>query len=274
VGGLLVGPQIIPEVAMKSDFVSLGSACDVGIALQWMRLKKCSFPFDWLWNLDGGLSSVIRILEGDFKTIDHFDCYEIKYSSSVGRNLIVYTAHPEVMHLHSNPMEHRGEHETLVRRINRLRAALADQELFLNFVYYRNFESQSDQVPKGRLNLIKAMEILRDEGHRFMDFMEKKYPLKQFSITLVMQTSKELMEQATPMMHQLHRMDRFAEMRYGFVITRPDEDQMLKALWRVQWCEIVLRCCRLSIFHRICVSLKWIQQFISYQCKRVILKPL
>jgi hypothetical protein len=251
---------------MKSEIISLGGACDVGIALQWMKVKGLSYPFDWLANLDGGLSVVLDILNNNFETVNRRESYEIKRLSPGSEGSVVYKFYPEVSHLHSNPLANQEDHASLVRRMDRFRAALDDQNLFINFIFYRNFDAPN--LREGGGSLESALDLLRTEGAAFVDFLRRKYPKKLFSLTLVMQTSVELSRTALGGLGELARSNGVPEIKYGFTITRPDDDPGLKALWRKQWCEIVLECCRLKITQRARVRMKWMQQCISLVFKR------
>jgi len=251
---------------VKNEFISLGGACDVGIALQWMRVKGPSYPFDWLANLDGGLSVVIDILENDFEAVNKRDCYETRYFAGASKSYIVYKNHPEVVHLHSDPLADCNEHEALVRRMERFKIALQDRGLFINFLYYRSVDSL--KLKEGSVSLEAATELLRSEGQRFVRFVQKTYPGRLFSLTLVMQAPMECWPRALSLLTKLNGSNKVPEIKYGFTIVRPDEDRKLKALWRRQWCEIVLRCCRLSLPQRIYISLRWLQQVISFLFKR------
>jgi Putative papain-like cysteine peptidase (DUF1796) len=245
---------------MKTKIVSLGSACDVGIALQWMRIKEESYPFDWIGN-GSGLKAVVDILENNFETVNKPDCYEMRYFSRFEKTYLVYKNHPEIMHLHSNPLENRRDHDALVRRMERFQVALEDENLSIDFLYYVNFDELRVNVVS--LSLEEAFELLKAEGQCFAGFLRKGYPSKRFNLTLIIQANDNLTDEVTRLIAQANTLNDAQGIKYGFTITRSDDSARLRALWRTQWCQIVYCGCSLSLRQRIRVVWKWFQQTIS-----------
>ena len=117
------------------------------------------------------------------------------------------------------------------------------------------------------LSLKGAVDLLGQEGLRFVSFIRKIYPRKRFNITLVVQVSEKMTREVTGLLKQANILNKVQEIKYGFTITRSDDNSRLRALWRTQWCQIVYCGCRLSFSQQIRVVLKWFQQTISLSFK-------
>lgn len=251
---------------MGSEIISLGGACDVGIALQWMRIKGPSYPFDWLANLEGGLEQVVEILENNFDTVNQYDSYDLRYFPEFSKRLAVYKNHPSVVHLHSNPLSDRNEHEKLVRRMKRFQVTMEEEGLFVHFLYYRTLDALIQKDSSATWE--QALELLEHEGLNFVRYVRNNYSGKLFNITLVIQADIQLSLPITAKIRELNKLNHLPEIKYGFTIPRPDDNLKMKALWRMQWCEIVLSFCKLNFKQRIRVKMKWLQQRISFLLRR------
>jgi hypothetical protein len=124
------------------------------------------------------------------------------------------------------------------------------------------------------LSLEEALRELSKEGNLFIDFIRGVYPCKQFHLTLVMQTSVELSRKAQVIVERADTLNETEEIGYNFTIARPDGNKTLMRLWRKQWCEIILRRCRLSGLQRVRVLYKLFQQNISLMFKNEIVRRL
>ncbi|WP_320188238.1 DUF1796 family putative cysteine peptidase [Agrobacterium rosae] len=125
---------------MGHQYISLGAACNAATMMKIAGLRRASYPFDWLLNLEDGLTAVTAIINDDFKEISSADCYEVVHYAQVGSAVPVYRQYPRTYHVHSDPRQNQDAHEDMVRRCDRLRQVLKSTD-HLHFVYYRNLSA-------------------------------------------------------------------------------------------------------------------------------------
>jgi hypothetical protein len=107
---------------------SLGPFCQAANILKSSQLKKCSYPFDWIYF---NYNDIIHCLEDDFNifldktyyvSIHHYKCGHSRY-------------HPEMFN-HGNPLNHEWYYHYIIRCVNRFKQLIQyeDYKLFLIFL--------------------------------------------------------------------------------------------------------------------------------------------
>lgn len=236
-------------------FISLGAACDAANAIKRLGLRRRSLPFDWLCNLYHGLDAVTDMIEKGFEMVGPNSSYILAKHYRFSQEKIVYKAYPRLVHMHSNPLACRDDHEALLRRIERFQRVLNGRKK-VNFVYYRCYEEDSlgglAETAGDSLNLMLA------EAKRFLAVLERMYPdfSKSVKITLVLETSERIpydtYNSKTPKPHP-------AIMGIGHVLTRNDESKADLKRCRRDWRLCILR---LS-------GIPWHQQFMI----EIVMRP-
>ncbi|AFY37750.1 hypothetical protein Lepto7376_1401 [[Leptolyngbya] sp. PCC 7376] len=221
----------------KHIYISLGAACDAAQNLNFLGLRHCSYPFDWLWNLDLGLTAVTQIIEQDFEKITFQDCYIELPHYRFPDPMVVYKAYPTIAHLHTNPLEDSDAHQTLCRRIERFQKEL-NSDTIKHFIYYRNFNNDLfDQ----HATLEDTLKKLLNEGEIFIEMLQKKYPeaAKRASLLLVLQTRPLDQNQAQKLTshyrQKIRKKARFDKIILACSLNRNDNEIALKEQWKRQW---------------------------------------
>ena len=183
---------------MKHIFISLGSACDAALMMQFLGIRYKSYPFDWLWNFEGGLTAVTEIIKSDFSEITAKNSYLENQHYRFSELVTVYKAYPTIVHLHSDPLQNEEDHNTLLHRIERFKGALEDAS-FKHFIYYRSLEE--DIINGKSKDLNDSFHRLIDEGIFFLEMIKKKYPQLsgKIHLLLVLQIKKSDIKILKPM---------------------------------------------------------------------------
>jgi len=220
--------------SLNHRYVSLGGACDAAMMLDTLKLRDEAYPFDWLWNLNHGLAAVNDIIEARFVQILGEDAYYSGLHHRVGRNVVLYKSFPSIIHMHSDPMNNRAEHEKIVRRISRFNEMLRSKDQ-LHFIYYANL-NEIRMVNATLTNSILIDELIL-QGTRFMSFMSKKGHGKRTTLLLVLQTDVEFEAQAIAALAHVNTGDERIHM--GYTISRNDGSPALLKRWKRQWADII-----------------------------------
>lgn len=163
---------------------SLGTLCLSSMLIKNNGLKKCSYPFDWIFT-DPDI--IIKCLEDDFKDFLDKSHYMDKGPWQCGHKLY----HPRMFN-HKNPLTNENDYNYYVRCVNRFRQLQLQQEHKLFVMVFMNKE-QTDENHKQTiidfnqklLNYVKNYTLLviyhikeqRKQNHIFtkvdnIDFIE------------------------------------------------------------------------------------------------------
>jgi len=219
---------------MGHRYISLGAACDAAMMMKKLGLRTASYPFDWLFNLDSGLVSVIEMIQDDFQKICAPDCYMPGNHSEITTEVVAYRDYPTVLHIHSNPMSKTGEHDELVRRFDRFRRALTSRDK-LHFVYYRNLAASRLTDPSAT-----AQQVLRqliDEAGGFLDTISARRG-GDTSLLLVLETNIEDIAPASIALASATVPD--SRIKIGHAISRYDDNPEFNDVWKRQWINLLL----------------------------------
>ena len=215
-------------------WVSLGSACDIAMILKEHKQKRESYPFDWLWNLDHGLSAVNDMITSDFRNVIREDSYTVAYHYRLNREVVVYKEYPSIIHMHSNPYSYREDHDVLRRRIERFKDLLQSNDP-ITFVHYKNY---NEELMKDKsISLEEMFKGLVLKSNEFLKLIEKKRHRDSFVLIVVLQTDPKWQEQANKLISSYRSKDH--RVRYEYTISRIDGDDDALATWRRQWNDIL-----------------------------------
>lgn len=219
---------------MEHQYISLGAACNAAMMIKKLGLRKASYPFDWLFNLDSGLASVTEMIQDDFRKVCARDCYMPGSHPKITAEVVAYRDYPTVLHIHTNPMSTTSEHDELVRRFDRFRRALRSRDK-LHFVYYRNLAASRMTDPSAT-----AQQVLRqlvDEAGAFLDTISA---LREgdTSLLLVLETDIEDIAPASIALASATVPD--GRIEIGHAISRYDENPELNDVWKRQWTALLL----------------------------------
>ncbi|PKA43686.1 hypothetical protein CWR43_12160 [Rhizobium sullae] len=219
---------------MGHQYISLGAACNAAMMIKKLGLRKTSYPFDWLLNLDSGLASVTEMIKDDFQKVCAPDCYMPASHSTIATEVVAYRDYPTVLHIHTNPMSKTGEHDELVRRFDRFRRTLRSRDK-LHFVYYRNLAAARLTDPSAT-----AQQVLRqliDEASVFLDTISA-WRGGDTSLLLVLESGIEDIEPALIALASVTVPDR--RIQFGHAISRYDENPVFNDIWKRQWTDLLL----------------------------------
>ncbi|MEE9367499.1 MAG: DUF1796 family putative cysteine peptidase [Pontiella sp.] len=225
---------------MKETIISLGGGCDIATILDTYGLRSQSLPFDWLWNLDTGLSDVTKIIASDFSGLRDRDSYA--YTSHYKwqeADSLVFRDYPRIAHIHTNPLKNDYQRETYNRRINKFIQLMEDDLAPITFMYYRlhheGVEAQSNDIIQQRL------AHLFEESNQFMAMMDAKYPNRNFKLISLFEALEEgvteglLHNQFNELVAKQTRSDIYFE----FITPRPETDDQLRKKWSKNWLAIL-----------------------------------
>lgn len=238
---------------MKHHYISLGAACDVGMVMDELALRKTSLPFDWLWNLDSGLEAVTHMIATDFALVSDRQSYEIQDHYRLTSPSVVYRSYPSIIHMHSNPMDFDDAHLALQRRMQRFRDVLASGDT-LHFVYYKNYNEEL--LKSTGVSILDTFSRMMREGGDFLSLITSKTSGK-VSLLLVLQTDAQDSEDAQKIVASTSVGDRRVSL--GHTISRYDYAPELNAIWRHQWFTLLLRKTRMPLSMRFSLSLKMVR---------------
>lgn len=164
----------------ETTLISLGGGCDVGIILKFYGLRRGRYPFDWLWNLDGGLTNVSNIIASDFKNIRDVEdfCYA-PHATWPESEKVVFRCYKNIAHVHSNPLDNPLDLRLFNKRIEDFERLIRDPERNITFIYYRNapdINKDNDQE-----SLLSLQKLIAESCH-FEKLMEQKYPNTKFRL--------------------------------------------------------------------------------------------
>jgi hypothetical protein len=222
----------------KHIFIPLGAACDSALCLNNLNLRKNSYPFDWLWNLDTGLFEVTKIIKSDFYSVKSSSAYRLTpHYRFEGGDVTAYTEHLKIVHLHSDPLTNVVEHKTLIRRANNFISTMEGPS-FKHFFYYRN--TNEDILANNANSNEESIELLISEGENFIIEMKKKHPEQcgNFDLMLTLQVEYSELHEIKQL---LNKYNRLLKAKFGSIliincmIARNDSNFKLHLLWNLQW---------------------------------------
>lgn len=171
---------------MKKVFISLGSGCEIALVLNQLGLRKQSMPFDWLWNFDGGLRFVTNILSDSF--VQFSDRNNLLYQNHYRWNkpMLILRPYPTLAHIHSNPLSNESEFKTLLRRVDRFKTILEQNDEII-FFYYRSTEEYNLKNPGKYYDIASCLSLQLEESCAFINFLKNQHPMLNFRLISICQ---------------------------------------------------------------------------------------
>ncbi|AFZ44899.1 Protein of unknown function DUF1796 putative papain-like cysteine peptidase [Halothece sp. PCC 7418] len=255
---------------MEHHYISLGAGCDTAMILNKLGLRKKAYPFDWLWNLDAGLTAVNDIIKYNFMNVSSEDAYCRSSHYRLPHPVVVYKNFPEIIHMHSNPMEDRQEHEKLLRRIERFQTLIKSNHK-LHFIYYKNYneEHQKDHSVTVQDTLLKML----NQADKFLDIISnfQRKSTSQVTLLLILQTNIEEKECAIQLLNKTKIEDK--RIKVGFTLSRSDKEPQRYRQWEKQWFQNIIRQTEMPI-HIILqcywiMALKWKERVVRVMKQKV-----
>ncbi|POO54296.1 hypothetical protein CPJ18_01975 [Agrobacterium rosae] len=221
--------------SMQHQYISLGSACNAATMMKVAGLRRASYPFDWLLNVDDGLSAVTQIVVEDFSTVSESGSYEIVYHPPVGRSVPAYKLYPRTFHVHSDPASDPRTHTEMVRRFDRLREALRTED-FLHFVYYRELSQSRARTPG--ITAKAVFELMEKEATQFLSVIDKTRRGRT-KILLVLESSVNDRREADDAARSAFSSDN--RVAFGSALSRYDGDNQLLEQWQRDWINLIIK---------------------------------
>ncbi len=198
-------------------------------------LRRASYPFDWLLNVDDGLSVVTAIVRGDFRAVSDPAGYSIVNHPPVGRSVPAYAAYPRTFHVHSDPASNPQVHAEMLRRFDRMRNTLKSDDI-LHFVYYRDFSAFRQTTPGTTATGIVA--LMEKEAVDFLALVDGMH-FEDKTMLLVVESAIEDVEEASTAVRNASPLDE--RITFAQVISRYDENPALNARWEKEWINALAR---------------------------------
>ena len=216
--------------------ISLGGGCDVATILDTYGLRTQSLPFDWLWNLDTGLSDVTKIISSDFENLREKNSYVIApHFQWPDTGTLVFRDYPKIAHIHTNPLENIQQRKTYNRRIDKIIQLLEGQQTKITFIYYRIHHVGEEELSNDVL--LDRLTRLFNESNEFMAMITAKYPLVNFSLISLFEAPEELM-QTNPLKNyfkELIGQQTRTDIHFEFISPRPETDEVARKQWAKNW---------------------------------------
>lgn len=181
-------------VQVEKIFVSLGSGCAVSQRLNEAGLRKQSYPFDWLWNLEGGLEVVNDIIGNDFFQFIYRSNLVTENHYRWNKKVIINRFYPNIAHIHSDPQNNEKDYQSLLRRVKKIRDLLNGKSN-IQFIYFRSIEEFDPSTKHKEYSLTYCFERLLQESTEFIKIIKNKYPSLQFKLlSICMISNQQAME--------------------------------------------------------------------------------
>ena len=175
---------------MEEIFVSLGSGCAVSQRLNEAGLRKQSYPFDWLWNLEGGLEVVNDIIGNDFFQFIYRSNLVTENHYRWNKKVIINRFYPNIAHIHSDPQNNEKDYQSLLRRVKKIRDLLNGKSN-IQFIYFRSIEEFDPSTKHKEYSLTYCFERLLQESTEFIKIIKNKYPSLQFKLLSICMISNQ-----------------------------------------------------------------------------------
>ena len=176
---------------MAEILISLGSGCMSAQILDEIGLRKQSLPFDWLWNLDGGLELVANIINDDFIDYGNREKLVRGWHYRWNNQVLIHSSYPEIAHIHSDPLANNEDFLTLLRRVKRFKELLNGKDKIV-FIYFRSFSETNHNKVNEEYNLNVCFERLLKESNEFVELIKIKYPSLSFKLLSICLIPRDL----------------------------------------------------------------------------------
>ena len=117
---------------------SLGSICQSSQILKNNKLKKCSYPFDWIFS---NCYIILNCLENNFTTF-----LDKSYYISISNNKCGHSFYNKSMFNHHNPLNNENDYNYYIRCVNRFKQLLQYQEHKLFIMIFVNMNNIKEEL--------------------------------------------------------------------------------------------------------------------------------
>lgn len=117
---------------------SLGSLCQSSQILKNNKLKKCSYPFDWIFS---NCDIIIHCIENNF---DIF--LDKSYYISISKNQCGHSYYNNKMFNHYNPLNNKNDYNYYIRCVNRFKQLLKYEEHKLFIMIFVNMDNINENL--------------------------------------------------------------------------------------------------------------------------------
>lgn len=130
---------------MEIKFVcSLGSLCHSSQILKQNNLKKCSFPFDWIFS---NYEMILDCLENDFKIF-----LDKSYYIHISKNKCGHSKYNNQMFFHHNPLIDKNHYNYFIRCVKRFKKLLEQEENKLFVMIFINMDCLDENLKSNIIN--------------------------------------------------------------------------------------------------------------------------
>jgi hypothetical protein len=123
---------------------SLGSLCQSSQILKNNNLKKCSYPFDWIFS---NCNNIIHCLEDDFNFF-----LDKSYYFTISPKICGHSFYHKQMFYHHNPLDNENDYNYFIRCVDRFKKLLTFEEHKLFVMMFVNMENIEEHVKNNIIN--------------------------------------------------------------------------------------------------------------------------
>lgn len=169
-----------------SNLISLGSGCDAALHIKRLKLNQNTGFFDYLWNYNDGIKSVIKIIDSDFEGFDSISNYRYDRILAIHggkQDIVINKNYENIGFIHYDIFGDPKVLESFKRKILRIKQKLYSDEM-INFVYYRSYKHtiESDYKKYPDFNIPVKIDYLVSESKNFVRYFSNKFPNKKFKL--------------------------------------------------------------------------------------------
>jgi hypothetical protein len=124
---------------------SLGECCHSSQILKNNKLKKASYPFDWIHSNYN--STVLHCIQDDFNIF-----LDKSYYISISHNVCGHSYYHPVMFNHHNPLDNENDYNYYVRCVNRFKQLLQYEESKLFIIILTNRQNVDENQKNDIIN--------------------------------------------------------------------------------------------------------------------------
>jgi hypothetical protein len=117
---------------------SLGPFCHSSYLLKDTGLKRCSYPFDWIFS---NHNNVIHCLENDFNIF-----LDKSYYNSLSEKQCGHSYYHKEMFFHRNPLDNEDDYNYYVRCVNRFKQLIECEEQKLFIMVFINMDNIEEKL--------------------------------------------------------------------------------------------------------------------------------
>jgi hypothetical protein len=123
---------------------SLGPQCQSSQILKRNNLKKCSYPFDWIFS---NCNNIIHCLEDDFNIF-----LDKTYYFTISNKKCGHSYYHKQMFNHHNPLDYENDYNYYIRCVNRFKQLLKCEEKKLFVMIFVNMENFEEYIKDKIIN--------------------------------------------------------------------------------------------------------------------------